>query len=114
MTIGERIYYCRTEKHMTQKELGQRAGINSVVISRYENDVLNPKIGTLKKIADALGVPISTFVDGFEVETNTSNTVRQCCGCEQIKEVAHQMGLLCFEMLKLASEIDKMGGVADG
>lgn len=114
MTIGERIYYCRIEQHMTQKTLGEKAGIDSATIGKYERGALIPKIETLGKIADALGVPISTFVDGFEVETNTSNTVRQCCGCEQIKEVAHQMELLCLEMLKLALEIDKMGGVADG
>ena len=56
MTVGERIYYCRIENHMTQKELGEKTGIDGATIGKYERWVLNPKIGTLKKIADALGV----------------------------------------------------------
>lgn len=56
MTVGERIYYCRIENHMTQKELGEKTGIDSATIGKYERGVLNPKIGTLRKIADALGV----------------------------------------------------------
>ena len=56
MTVGERIYYCRTENHMTQKELGEKTGIASATIGRYERGVLNPKISTLQKIAAALGV----------------------------------------------------------
>lgn len=56
MTVGERIYYCRVENHMTQKELGEKAGIDPSTIRKYESGRLNPKIGTLQKIADALGV----------------------------------------------------------
>lgn len=56
MTVGERIYYCRIENHMTQKELGEKTGIDGATIGKYERGVLNPKIGTLRKIADALGV----------------------------------------------------------
>lgn len=56
MTVGERIYYCRVENHMTQKELGEKAGIDPSTIRKYESGRLNPKIGTLRKIADALGV----------------------------------------------------------
>ena len=56
MTVGERIYYCRIENHMTQKELGEKAGIDPSTIRKYESGRLNPKIGTLRKIADALGV----------------------------------------------------------
>lgn len=59
MTIGERIYYCRTENHMTQKELGEKTGIASATIGKYERGVLNPKISTLRKIADALGCDVS-------------------------------------------------------
>ena len=59
MTVGERIYYCRIENHMTQKELGEKAGIDPSTIRKYESGRLNPKIGTLKKIADALGEEVT-------------------------------------------------------
>lgn len=59
MTVGERIYYCRTEKHMTQKELGEKTGIDAATIGKYERGILNPKVGTLRKIADALGCKLT-------------------------------------------------------
>lgn len=59
MTVGERIYYCRLENHMTQKELGEKTGIDSATIGKYERGVLNPKISTLRKIADALGCDVA-------------------------------------------------------
>ncbi len=67
MTVGERIYYCRLENHMTQKELGEKAGIDPSTIRKYESGRLNPKIGTLKKIADALGEEITDLYPMDEV-----------------------------------------------
>ena len=61
MTVGERIYYCRIENHMTQKELGEKTGIDGATIGKYERGVLNPKIGTLQKIANALGIEWDTL-----------------------------------------------------
>ena len=67
MTIGERIYYCRVENHMTQKELGEKAGIDPSTIRKYESGRLNPKIGTLRKIADALNCDIADLDESFAV-----------------------------------------------
>ena len=58
MTIGDRIKAARKKAGMTQAELANRLGISYVGISQWENNLRNPKIGTLKKIADALGVPL--------------------------------------------------------
>lgn len=57
MTIGEKIYYCRLENHMTQKELGEKTGIDSATIGKYERGKLNPKFETVLKIANALNLP---------------------------------------------------------
>ena len=58
MTVGERIRQNRLNKKMTQKELGEKAGIAEPTIRRYELGKLNPKFETLQKIADALDVGI--------------------------------------------------------
>lgn len=55
-TIGERIRELRNDRGMTQKELGERAGIAEPTIRRYELGKLNPKFETVQKIAKALGV----------------------------------------------------------
>lgn len=65
MTVGERIYYCRIENHMTQKELGEKTGIDGATIGKYERGVLNPKIGTLRKIAEALDCKLTDLDDSI-------------------------------------------------
>lgn len=56
VTTGEKIRLIRTEQGLTQKQLGVMAGIAEPTIRRYELGKLNPKLDTLDKIADALGV----------------------------------------------------------
>mgnify|MGYP004555363227 CR=1 FL=1 len=66
MTTGELIRKCRKEAGLTQKELGERAGIAEPTIRKYESNRLNPKIETLKKIADALNVSVSDLSDNVQ------------------------------------------------
>lgn len=56
MSIGENIRNTRKLKGMTQKQLGELAGIAEPTIRRYELGMLNPKRETIQKIANALGV----------------------------------------------------------
>lgn len=59
MTPGERIKKLRKEKGMTQKELAKKLGISASQIGNYENGYRNPKLSTVRKIAEALEVPVS-------------------------------------------------------
>lgn len=69
MATGERIKAARKAanngKGMTQKELGQITKINEANIRKYESGRQNPKIETLQKIADALGVPVWDLLDDY-------------------------------------------------
>jgi len=56
MTIGEKIKAKRLEKGLTQKRLGELSGIAEPTIRRYESGKLNPKLDTIKKIAEGLGI----------------------------------------------------------
>lgn len=56
MAIGENIKRIRKEKGLTQKTLGELCKINEVQIRQYELGKANPKIETIQKIANALGV----------------------------------------------------------
>jgi len=59
MTTGEQIKNYRIKQGLTQRTLGESCGIAESTIRRYELGSLNPKIETLKKIADVLGLNIS-------------------------------------------------------
>lgn len=64
MTIGQRIRQTRQDRGMTQKELGQRAGIAEPTIRKYESNRLHPKYETLEKLAAPLQVTAGYLRDG--------------------------------------------------
>ena len=59
MTTGQRIKAARKSAGFTQKELGEKLEISYQTIAQWENNLRNPKVETLQRIADALGVPVS-------------------------------------------------------
>lgn len=54
MNIGNAIKQARIGKRLTQKELGDKIGIDSATVGKYERGLINPKIETIKKFAKAL------------------------------------------------------------
>ncbi|MBT9583181.1 helix-turn-helix transcriptional regulator [bacterium] len=46
---------------MTIKQLENRSGVSASFISRIENDTGNPSVEIVRKLAEALGVPLSDF-----------------------------------------------------
>lgn len=56
MKTGEVLKKARIDAGMTQAELAQRLGVTPQTVSQYERGIKNPKIETLRKFADALGV----------------------------------------------------------
>ena len=68
MKIGEKIRWIRKQKGMSQKELGIRFGVSQQMIGQYENNTNEPKISTLRKIAAALEIKWSDFLDFDEKE----------------------------------------------
>lgn len=52
MSLGERIKYLRTEKDMTQEELGKLLSVGKSTISQYESNKSTPDAATISKIAD--------------------------------------------------------------
>ena len=56
--IGENIRTIHKEKGISQKGLGKMTGLSNVLINNYEHGVKKPKIETVKKNAEALGVDV--------------------------------------------------------
>lgn len=48
----------RAELEMSQRELAGRAGIGHGHLSQIENGLVDPKLSTLRRLADALGEPL--------------------------------------------------------
>lgn len=61
--VGDRIRKIRTEKGLSQAELGAMVGLSADRIQKYENGARKPKADLLKRIAVALGVSTLALVD---------------------------------------------------
>lgn len=63
-SIGKRIQEIRKQQGMTQEELAERINISKSSISEWESCKRVPRMETLRKIADALGVDVWQII-GF-------------------------------------------------
>jgi len=59
--IGLKIREMRKHRGITLKVFSQRVGVTASLISQIERGVAAPSISSLKKISDALGIPIAFF-----------------------------------------------------
>lgn len=60
--VGEQIRRVRKRLGVSQRELHIRTGIDMAVLSRIEQGHSSPKIDTLIRMADALGVDLAELV----------------------------------------------------
>lgn len=74
MTIGERIVFLREERGISQKELARLLHITAATLSRYENDIYQPKLEFLCEMCRVLNTS-SDFLLGFsnQYESPTQN-----------------------------------------
>lgn len=59
MSFGEQVKFWRHGRGMTQQQLAERAGMHVVQISKLERNDSNPQLGTMRKVAKALGAKLS-------------------------------------------------------
>ena len=67
MTIGERIVFLRDERGLSQKELAKALHITAATLSRYENDIYQPKMEFLCEMCKILDTS-SDFLLGFTTD----------------------------------------------
>lgn len=63
--IGERIKFTRKKQKLTQNDLALKIKVDRSLISKIEKNGSN-SLGTIEKIAIALGVSISDLLDDIE------------------------------------------------
>ena len=60
--IGKNIKYYRLMNGISQESLAQRIGLNKMSVSYYENDMRNPDMATIQKIANVLDVSVAALL----------------------------------------------------
>lgn len=66
VAFGAVVRTHRTQLGITQRELATRAGCDRQSINRIEGAGYSPSLDRIWRVADALGVPLSTLVDEAE------------------------------------------------
>lgn len=61
MSLGKAVLNIRRQRNMTQRDVSDRAGLATSYLSRIENGHIQPTMGTLSRVAEALGVPMASL-----------------------------------------------------
>ena len=61
--LGENVREIRKSKKLSQTDFANKCGITLSILKSIENDTSNPKLSTLKRIADYSGCSVSELFD---------------------------------------------------
>ncbi len=74
MELGHRLRMRRQELGLSLRELAERVALTASFLSQIERDLASPSIESLRKISDALEVPIFHFL----IEPDAKSPVVRC------------------------------------
>lgn len=60
--LGQNLKRIRTKKGMSQGDISRALEVHRAYVSGIENGKRNPTLGTIQKLADALGVSVSELL----------------------------------------------------
>lgn len=72
MKIGEKIKKLRIEHGLTQDELASKLFVKRQTVSKWERDVNEPDIDTIKKLSNIFSISLDDLLDVDEKEQSTS------------------------------------------
>lgn len=95
MTFGEKVRSCRQEKGLTQENLGERLGVSSQAVSKWENNESYPDAELLLPLANELGVSLDLlFGNDRLTERDVLVTVADLVMREQREDAGRPFELL--------------------
>ena len=72
INVGARLRALRSERSLSIRALARKSGLSANALSMIERDKTSPSVSTLYKLADGLGVPVTSF---FGNETDSATVV---------------------------------------
>ena len=91
MSMGEQIRAMRQIRGLTQKQLADRLGVKYQTVQTWELNSRVPKLETVKKIADALEMPVGAFLPAMGIGESFGTRVRSAR--KKQKLTLEQLGL---------------------
>ena len=70
LNVGNNIKNIRIDKGFMLKEVAEKCGISSSMLSQIEKGTANPSLNTIREIANVLDIPLFKFFMEPEKEEN--------------------------------------------
>ena len=71
--FGKNLKYYRLKNSMTKKALSEAIGVTPMAITNYENGERQPSMDTIKKLAEALNIRVTDFLENNGGDLNYSH-----------------------------------------
>lgn len=88
--FNERLADLLQKKHLTQKELAEKAGVTQAAMSHYMKGDRYPRASVMARIADALDVTVEFLINGADKDTE--------------EELAHATRLIARNVQQMTKE----------
>ena len=95
--IGAVIRHARKQSHRTLQQVAKESSLSVSYLSQIERSVLNPSVGTLKRIADALHIPAGKLM--FTPDARSTRSTVAVMRKGQRKRVAFPQSSISYELL---------------
>ena len=69
VNLGSLLRRVREERGLSQRQLAKRAGISNATVSMIESNAVNPSVGALKRVLDAVPIGLSDFFAMDQAQT---------------------------------------------
>lgn len=74
MTLGNLLASKRKLANMTQQQVGDALNVSPQAVSKWENDLAQPDLASLKRLAELYGVPVSQLIDAADEQEPEAST----------------------------------------
>jgi transcriptional regulator with XRE-family HTH domain len=98
--LGNFIRKYRLEQHLTIADVSARAGISKGMLSKIENGQTSASLSTLTKLAQALGLTLSSVFRNYDVPVGGAQLVKAGEGLEVVRrgtKRGHTYHLLAYD-----------------
>lgn len=113
MGLGKNIQKLRIQAGLTQKDLAEKLFVTAQAVSRWEQDIVEPNIQTLRQMSEIFGVSLDEIISGKADEKTVEEVVEttpqkqvlcMCDTChrpiyvgEEVKDTKHKTGAVVHE-----------------
>ena len=102
-TVGESVKRQRAIKGLSRRALGELVGLSGQSIWNIETGRTDPKLVTLRKLAEALHVHIATLVTGVSEEGLLKAALEVL---EEVRRLANRINLANVEIIRRERMLD--------